>query len=470
MAAGPGGWEERGHGAKVTPAAAGYAGPAMTAVGDPPRPAPDTQPTLRQAVRARTTPAKLRLLLAGLVSLCLIWGAVAAWVVSQRASGASDAASTSETLSYDGQQIYRALSDADATADSTFLAGGLSPINGPARYQTDIAQAAAHLESATAAAGHSAAAANLAKLSAGLPVYTGEVQTARADYRLGLPLGAAYLREASDLMRGTLLPAARNISAQANVQLAGASGRATGLPLALVLLVAAVIVGFALYRAQRWLLWRTHRRLNPGLVVASMAGLVSLLWLVIALGVARADLLEARTHGSTPVAALAQADIAALQARADESLTLIDAQGDDTFQTDFVRVQHRLGPGPGTLLTGAVTAASGSPAAGPAAAAAATATTWYGVHRQVRFLDDNGKHTEAILLVTGRGPGHSGTLFTRLDGSLTSAILADQAVFNRHAAAGSNALTGLEVGVIVLALIMAAGCAWGLITRLAEYR
>ena len=112
-----------------------------------------------------------------------------------------------------------------------------------------------------------------------------------------------------------------------------------------------------------------HRRLNPGLLVASAAAVVSLLWLAIALAVARADLLQARDHGSAPVAALAQADIAALQARADESLTLIDAGGDDNFQADFVAVQHRLGPGPGTLLTDAVTAAGGSPGAGPAAAA-----------------------------------------------------------------------------------------------------
>jgi hypothetical protein len=102
--------------------------------------------------------------------------------------------------------------------------------------------------------------------------------------------------------------------------------------------------------------------------------------------------------------------------------------------------------------------------------AAATATTWYGVHRTVRSLDNNGKHTQAILLVTRPGPGHSGTLFTRLDNSLTRAIHADQAVFQRHAVAGRNAFIGLEVGVIVLALIMAAGCARGLTTRLAEYR
>ena len=423
-----------------------------------------------QFLRARTTPAKLRLLLAGLVVLCLVWGGLAAWVVSERASGASDVVGTSEPLSLDGQQIYRALSDADATAASAFLSGGLEPIAARRRYQADIAQAASHLESATAAAGHSPAARDLATLSAGLPVYTGEVETARANNRLGLPLGAAYLREASSLMRSTLLPAARDVSAQANARLTAASGQATGLPLALVLLVAAAILGYVLYRAQRWLLHRTHRRLNPGLVVASVAGVVSLVWLAVAFAVARADLLEARNHGSAPVAALAQADIAALQARADESLTLIDAGGDDSFQADFAATARRLGPGPGTLITDAITAARGSPGAGQAAAAATAATAWYAAHRTVRSLDDNGKHTEAVKLVTTPGPGHSGTQFTRLDGALTAAIAANQAVFRSNAVTGRDAFTGLEVGVILLSLVMAAGCARGLSTRLAEYR
>jgi hypothetical protein len=442
----------------------------VIAVSDPSRPAPSARPALGQFVRATTTPAKLRLLLVGLVSLCLIWGGLAAWVVSQRASGANDVVGTSEPLSLDGQQIYRALSDADATAASAFLSGGLEPLAARRRYQADIAQAASHLESATAAAGHSPAARDLATLSAGLPVYTGEVETARADNRLGLPLGAAYLREASSLMRGTLLPAARKVSAQANGQLAAASGRATGLPLTLVLLAAAAIVGYVLYRAQRWLLRRTNRRLNPGLMVASVAAVVSLLWLAVAFTVARTDLLQARDHGSAPVAALAQADIAALQARADESLTLIDAGGDDSFQADFKSVQHRLGPGPGTLLTDAVTAARGSPGAGSAAAAATTATAWYAAHRTVRSLDDNGKHPQAVKLVTTPGPGHPGTLFAHLDGALTGAMAADQVVFRSNAVAGRDAFTGLEVGVIVLSLVMAAGCFRGLSTRLAEYR
>jgi len=439
------------------------AGDTVTAIGD-------RRPALSGYVRPSTTPEKMRLLLAGLVALCLIWDGVAAWVVSQRASAAANVVSTSEPLVVDGQQIYRSLSDADATAAGAFLSGGLEPTATRRRYLADIAQATSHLASATAAAGHSPIARDLTVLTTGIPVYTGEVETARADNRLGLPVGAAYLREASRLMRGTLLPAARNVSVQANAQLTAAIGRAAGLPLAVVLLVLTVIAGYVLYRAQRWLLRCTRRVFNPGLVTASVVGVVSLLWLVIAVTAARADLLQARDHGSAPVAILAQADIAALQARADESLTLIDAGGDDSFQADFLTVQRRLGPGPGTLLTNAVTVARGSPGAGAALSAAATATAWYAAHRTVRFLDDNGEHTQAVLLVTTPGAGYSETLFDQLDGSLSAAIAADQVVFQSNAVAGRDAFTGLEVGVIVLGLIMAAGCARGLSTRLEQYR
>ncbi|HVB44950.1 MAG TPA: hypothetical protein VNF47_19930 [Streptosporangiaceae bacterium] len=435
-----------------------------------PRQAAAGTPVPWELLRTTTTPGKLRLLLVGLVVLSLTWGVAAALVVSQRAAGAADVVSTSEPLSLDGQQIYRALSDADATAATAFLSGGLEPIAVRHRYQADIAQAAARLEAATAIAGQSAAARDLATLSAELPVYTGEVETARADNRLGLPLGAAYLREASGLMRGTLLPAARDVAARADAQLAADSARATGLPLALVLLAVAIVVGLVLHRAQRWLSRRTHRVVNLGLLAASAAAAVSVLWLVIGLSVARAELLRAHDQGSGPVAALARADIAALQARTDESLTLIDGGGDDSFQTDFLAVQHRLGPGPGSLLTDAASAARGSPAAVSASAAASAATAWYAAHRTVRSLDNNGQHTQAVRLVITTGPGHSSTQFARLDAALTSGIIADQAAFSATAIAGRDAFTGLEAGVIALALVMAAGCARGLMQRLAEYR
>jgi hypothetical protein len=77
---------------------------------------------------------------------------------------------------------------------------------------------------------------------------------------------------------------------------------------------------------------------------------------------------------------------------------------------------------------------------------------------------------EAPRLVIGSGSGTAGTLFSRLEADLDTAIRAGQSTFAGSTAAGSGAFTGLEAGVAVLALIMAIGSARGLSRRLAEYR
>lgn len=429
--------------------------------------------SLRDAVAAGTTPVQLLMLMVALLVLVVLWAGVAGSAAAGHSGAARNVLSVSEPLSLDAQRIYRSLSDADATEAAAFLSGGLEPSALRREYQADIAQAGRELEAAAAAAGSSSAGPRLATLSADLPVYTGLVETARADNRLGLPLGAAYLRDASNLMRSTLLPAARALYAQENAQLATASQQATGLPYAAF--VVAVLAAIALVAAQRWLARRTHRVVNPGLLVASIAGLISLVWLVTAFTVASVQLSSARDHGSTPVEALARADIAALRAHADESLTLIDRGGDfcppcDAFQQDFLSQQKQLGPGPGSLLTAAAVAARGSPGAIETAVAVHVAPTWYGVHRHVRSLDDGGHYTAAVQLAIGSGSSDSGGLFRVLDGALTKAMAANQASFRSAAQAGEDALAGLEVGVIVLSLIMAGGVVWGITRRLAEYR
>jgi hypothetical protein len=453
--------------AVVSPA--GPARPGHQLRADPP--ARLARRTARPTVRPSTTPGMLRWILAGLVGLSLLWGAIAAWTVAQRATAADEVVTSIEPLSVDAQQIYGALSDADATAATSFLSGGLEPQPVRQRYLADVARAASRLETATAAAtaaGQSSAAGPLARLTEDLPVYTGLVETARADNRLGYPLGAAYLREASGLMRATLLPAARELYAQENARLATADAQATGLPyLAIGIAIAAA---FVLLRVQRWLTRRTHRVLNRGLLAACAVGLVSAGWLFGALTVARSHLLDARDHGSAPVEALAQADIAALRAHSDESLTLVDNDGDDAFQKDFLSVAKQLGPGQGTLLANAAAAARGSAAARQAAAATQMAPAWYAVHRQLRSLDDRGEHAAAVQLAIGSGPRDSGSPFGRLDADLTVAISQDQAAFRSAGQTGRGDLSGLELGVIAASLLMAAGCAGGLRARLAEYR
>ena len=435
------------------------------------KPARSWQPGLHNiggAAGTGTTPGKLRVILTGLVAVSALWGAVCAWTVAAHASAAENVLSVSEPLSVDGEHIYRSLSDADATEADAFLSGGLEPFALRARYQSDIARAASALEAATAAAGNSTVAAGLTTLAAGLPIYTGLVETARADNRLGLPLGAAYLREASGYLRGTLLPAARRLYATENAEVAAADRQATALPYFAI--GVAVIGALALALSQQWLARRSRRLLNPGLLVASLAAAASIIWLVSALTLTRVHLIAARDQGSAPVEALAVADIAVLEAHADESLTLIDRSGDDSFQRDFLSIERSLGPGNATLLTRASVAAQGSPGARQADVAARVAHEWFAIHRRVRSLDDSGSYTAAVNLAIGTAPTDSGGMFDQLDANLTAAIAVDQASFRSAAAAGHNDLSGLEAGMIVLSVVMVAGCAWGISRRLGEYR
>jgi hypothetical protein len=386
-------------------------------------------------------------------------------MVSQHASAAGEATATSEPLSLAAQQMYQSLADADVTASTGYLYGRTPPFAYRQRYQRDIAAASADLKAVTAAGGGSAIGASLSTLSADLPVYTGYVEDGQTYNSLGYPAGGSFLEVASEEMHLTLLPAARDVYAYENARLAAASAQATGLPLAVVTLAGGLAVGFVLYRSQRWLSRRTQRTLNVGLLLASAAGAVALIWMAVALLGGRADLLRAIGHGSTPAETLAQADIAALQARGDETLNLISRTGDTDFQADFRAAQEQLS----TLLSSAEGRSAAS-AAGSVTAARREASSWFAINQQAQKLDQAHDYGAETQLVIGRGTGSAGTLFARLEADLDAAIHADQAVFADSAAAGSGAFTGLVAGVAVLALAMAADCAWGLSRRLAEYR
>jgi hypothetical protein len=420
-----------------------------------------------------TTPGRLRLLLALLIAGSLGWGALAALTASQHASAASNVVSVSEPLSLDAEQIYQSLSDADATAAGAFLSGGLEPAAARQRYDADITEAGVRIEGATAKVGASAARTqvpgrlstqsasdsaatgdDLATLTAGLPVYTGEVDSARADNRLGLPLGAAYLREASGLLRGQLLSAANDMYARENGLLTSASAQATGLPLMIIAIVGGLLACYLLIRSGRWLARRTHRAINVGLLIATITAVVSLAWLAGAYLAGRADLLNAQQHGSSVAEAFARADVAALRAHADESLTLIDNTGDDKYQDDYVAQTRQL--------TKDLAGVGGQPQA-----AVADVQAWNKAHAALRVLDNGGSHAAAVASAQ---TGQASAAFAKLSADLSAGINAGQAAFDSHARSGRDAFTGLTVGMIVASMVMVAGCVAGLNRRLAEYR
>ena len=73
----------------------------------------------------------MKLVEVALVVLCLAWGALAAFTISQHASATSNVAGTSEPISLDAQQMYQSLADADVTASAGYLYGRTPPADSP---------------------------------------------------------------------------------------------------------------------------------------------------------------------------------------------------------------------------------------------------------------------------------------------------------------------------------------------------
>ena len=427
-------------------------------------------PAGRAARRAATTtPATMRILMAALVLLSLAWGAFGGWAASQHSSAASALISVDEPLSLNARQMYEKVADADVTITTAYLASSQPTLPPLQRYQADITMAAADLARLRAGSDDPSLNAALAALTGGLPAYTGYVADAQGQYSLGFPLtGGSFMQVASEEAHLVLLPAAKTVFTKENAALAAASSQATGLPTMAAALVLAIVTGFILYRAQRWLTRRTNRVLSPGLVLASLVLVVSVVWLAASYASARSDLDRGIAAGSGPAESLAQASIGVQQIRGDAVLNVISRSGNASFQDDFAATSKLVGPGSGSLLSSAAT--GNGQAASLVAAAEREANAWYAANAEVYNLGTAANYAGERDKVIGTGAGSTAAGYTALEDDITTAITDDQATFQSAATAGANALDPLEPVVIVVSLLMALGCVWGLNRRLAEYR
>jgi hypothetical protein len=449
------------------PAAAGAAGtasrPALLAA----RPAGRSRRVLLH------TPGKLWALLTGLVLLSLAWGALGGWVATQHSSAADSLVSVNERLSLDARHMYQSIADADATITAAFLASPTPPLSQLQRYEGDLSTAHADLSALEAADGSQpAAGAALAQVGGGLSAYTGYVGEATAEYAMSYPLtGGSFLQDASETAHLVLLPAANAVFTQENAALNAANSQATELPTEIVLFVLAVVTAFAFYRAQRWLARRTNRVLSPGLVLASVLLAVSVIWLAAGFAASRSDLNRGIGHGSAPAQELALASIGVQQIRGDAVLNVISRSGNASFQDDFLATSKKIGPGTGTWLGDAAAAQdSGGQGSSLVATAGRDATAWYAANTQVYKLGTADNYAGERNLVVGSSTGTTLGGYNALEDDFSFAIQADQAVFTSGASAGASALDPLTGVVVATSLLMAAGCAWAISRRLAEYR
>ncbi|QUF05022.1 hypothetical protein KCV87_02535 [Actinosynnema pretiosum subsp. pretiosum] len=403
---------------------------------------------------ARTTPGRLTLLALALAGLSLLVGLLTAQSVQRRTDALSVLADQTEPLAYAAQEVYRAMADADATAASAFLSGGVESPQLRQRYEDDIARASSALSAATDAPTRAGPLADeIDTLAQQLPVYTGLVETARVHNRQGNPVGAAYLREASELMRGTLLPAAHDLHRAQSDATASELAAAGVLPWT-ELLLGGVLLS-ALAGAQRYLFLTSNRLLNIGLVVASAASVIALMWSLVASLVVVADTGAGQT-AARQVDVLAQARITTLSARGDETLALVTRGGGATAYEDGYR---RLDGELEELLAQAHAGDAGE-----------HHRRWQRAHAMLRAADDRGDWEGAVDLALGTGSEGAASAFDALDRDLVDALVAARTEANGAVASARGALGGAVDVVAFLSAIAAFACLAGVWQRLKEYR
>lgn len=412
----------------------------------------------------RTTPAQITAVGIGLIVIAIVSGAVAAAQVTDRERTLDTLHSEVEPLAHAAQDIYSSLSIADAAATTAFLAGGIEPAEVRDRYTLSISDASADLVDAAAGIDESDTTSHdlLARLSVGVPIYTGLIETARVNNRSGQPVGSAYLSEASSMMQSTLLPLAEQLhTVQAARVVQMQAEFATPPWLAIALLMVALV---ALVVAQLLLAKWTRRRLNAGLILASVAVAASLAWLVIAGLLSAASTARALDAGARPLAELTTGRIITQQARADETLGLVrrDFSGryDEQFQQRLADLDALLeGVARGSLREGA----------DEVAVADRAQEAWSEAHRRLMTLLDRGDWDGAVSVAVGPAGG-SAIQYATADAYLTHAIDETRSELRSGVARAVDTLTGLATGTIALAALAVAGIAAGLWPRLREYQ
>jgi hypothetical protein len=378
------------------------------------------------------------------VAGAVCFGVLASLAERSRAHAARAVQAETEPLLVEAVNLYTALSDANATATTTFLHGGLEPPALRAHYRQDLRFASGALTTLTRdVEGSAATRAAVRTISEELPVYSGLIEAARTNNREGFPVGAAYLRQASALLDGTILPAASHLYASEARALSDGYGTGAA-SAALVVLAVTVAAALALLvMSQRYLARVSRRIFNVPMVLATGVLAAIAIWTLIGV-IGEQNALSAAHRDSDAVEVLSASRVLLARAQSDESLTLVGRGSDEVDANDFDRVKRALAP-PGGLIVEAQTLAARS-GARPAA-------------------DELVGEFRGFVAAPTSAPA-ADRLSTNLAGQVSSA----QAHFARAAADASSSLAGLAVAIPVLAAAAAVLALFGLRQRLEEYR
>ena len=395
------------------------------------------------------TPGRMRLFgLLGVIAAVLLGAVSANALVASQAAVERAANNTAQVVRV--QSIHVDLLRADALATNAFLVGGLESPESRATYEAAMGRVASGL--AQAAAAQPADGKALGVLAQRVQTYAALVEQARANTRVGLPVGAQYLTQASAGLRSDAIPIVDQV-VQANEERSSKEFDRSDSRLQLLVGVVALagLVALAV-----WLARRTHRYLNPSLTGAIALLLVALFVAASQIGGIASATSQVSAGSYQRAVALADVTTAANDARANESLTLIrrgsGAANEKAWKADSKTV--------GDTLAGVQDSGD-------------LQQQWKAyadAHTKVRSLDDGGRWDDAVKLSTSTANGGAAQSFGAFDVAVTQARddAAKATVSTLQGVGGAAMLVAVLVGLAGLV------ASWlivrGIGQRLEDYR
>lgn len=415
----------------------------------------------------RNTPGRFTLALVAMLAFISLFGIAAITDTSSRSTAIDEASGQQGRMAIAAFDMYRSLSDADAAITATFLPGQSERGDLNEEYQAGVMSASTAVTTLSAQASDKEQADLVAELSAALPIYTGLVETARSYHRQGLPLGLAYLRDASALAQEDMLPKLKELQSETMSQLGGAKDDAAGFPwIATALgLGALAVLGYSQLKVAK----RTNRVLNIGMTAATVLMLVMGGWSVVSWFNASGHVNTGHDSGTQPLSLLSQAHIDVQRARSDEALTLIAQGGNIDYEKEFKQIMERL-LGDGGTLDKLNQEYDDATLSGYVDDARSAAGAWNDAHKQLREDDENGDFAAAVESATGTEDGQAGKAFDELDKVLTKANARAAEHFTGQTAAAGSALSLTVPGFAGLTVIAMIAAAAGIQRRISEYR
>jgi hypothetical protein len=395
------------------------------------------------------TPGRMRLFgLLGVIAAVLLGGVSANALLASQSAVERAANNSAQVVRV--QSIHVDLLRADAVATNAFLVGGLESADSRARYEGAMARVASGI--AAAAAAQPADGKALGVLAERVQTYAALVEQARSNNRLGLPVGAQYLTQASTGLRADAIPIVAQV-VKANEERARMEFERSNSTVQLLIGVVSLI---GLVALAVWLAKRTHRYLNPSLTGAIALLLVALfVTATVITGISTATRDVSRGDYERAVA-LANVTTAGNDARANESLTLIKrgsgAANEAAWKTNRTAVDAGLAK------------------TDQSAELTRSWQAYVDAHVKVRSLDNGGRWDDAVKLSTSTAPGGAATTFDAFDVAVTQ---------DRDQAATTTVATLKDLGgsaplVAFIVALAALAASWlivrGVGQRIEEYR